>query len=1340
MPTSECQELSVLNAREGCAISYELVSGAGSLNGSTYCAPEAIENCEDKPVIKVVDCEGVETTIKIGLHSPDNAKIQKYIIAQPCTRSYSDWPSVSACYLSPSLSVACCWETIVYTCDGSKWRESDPQLNGICCEQNVEPGHYAYHYCQDKGCPEFAEFYAENYPAEYKNPPCCPDIGGSSSSSSSGGPPPPPPPPPPGPPPGGGCEEGQCCTSDVGNPVSILDGAKKESQEDFSFPGAIDGFALKRYYNSLYGATTSLGHGWNHTYGPSLTAFTGLSYDLLIRNVDGTGAYFKKTATTTYTGLYTEATTVTADASGYTWHRRGGTQYRFDTAGHLVSITDMAGNQKVLTYNSQARLHSVTDQATSRTITFEYNGDGRISQITGPATTAVPNGIWVQYQYDAAGNLTDVIYPDGTGFVYLYTNADFPNHLTGKRNRSGRTLASWSYDTKGRAITNQTVSGEDLTLVYGEGMQDNQVTVTDADGITKTYTLSRMDGIKRVLKVDNNTGCGSGCSNSANRYSYDENYNVIQTTYANGRIDQAFDFTALGYPQKEIQAVGTNEERVFYYTYHPQSGDKMSLTEESVLGVGDKQTIFDYDNDGDNVPNEAPTGQVHRKIERGFTLDTANTVLPYEYVTTYTYIANGKVQTIDGPLPESQDMVSYTYDPNTGDKLTESLPLVGTTTYTYDAAGNVNTVTDVNGVVTTFAYDGRNRMLSTTRNGVTESRTYTEAGELETTTDAVGRTMTHAYTPEGFLDTVTDPAGNYMANTYNGQGRRIEASIHAASGAQTHFRGYDYGDPAVNLDLSPGKPWKTYHRNHNDTADLETVYSYDVAGNVKTVTDANLKTTIYGYDLFNRIKQVEQSGQAITRYEYDWHGNLTAVTDAEGHATTYLYDDLGRLVQTNSPDTGMTAYAYDTGGHLRFKIQNGKSTEHQYDALGRLTHILYADSTQNVTNVYDTGSGQHLVGRLASTVDAGGSVQYSYDAFGRMVSQARTVGSHSFTTGYGYDAAGNLRSITYPTGQTIQYLPDAVDPARTSAVRLNGTQTLASGLTYKPFGPMSALTFGNGIALSMQYDKNYQVGAIAATGIMDRTYTPDNVGNIAQIIDNLDNSRSQSFGYDDHYRLTSAAGVYGSIGYTYDRVGNRLSQTDAAGTDAYAYLSGTNKLRTVSGPHAKSYSFDADGNTIAALGGPAPLLTNQADYDYSSNGQRSKKAVDSQTAISHYDQAGQLIAETDAGGTLVKAYVWLNGQPLAMLDAAGAVYYFHNDHLGTPQKMTNATRTVVWAADYLPFGQANVTVATVENNLRFAGQYYDNETGLHYNYHRYYDPKIGRYLRADPIGLLGGIN
>ncbi len=85
-----------------------------------------------------------------------------------------------------------------------------------------------------------------------------------------------------------------------------------------------------------------------------------------------------------------------------------------------------------------------------------------------------------------------------------------------------------------------------------------------------------------------------------------------------------------------------------------------------------------------------------------------------------------------------------------------------------------------------------------------------------------------------------------------------------------------------------------------------------------------------------------------------------------------------------------------------------------------------------------------------------------------------------------------------------------------------------------------------------------------------------------------------------------------------------------------------------------------------------------------------------------------------------------------------AVYYFHCDHLGTPQAMTDQNGNVVWKADYKPFGEVTLTTSAVENNFRFPGQYFDEETGLHYNWHRYYNPETGRYLRTDPIEFSGG--
>jgi len=87
------------------------------------------------------------------------------------------------------------------------------------------------------------------------------------------------------------------------------------------------------------------------------------------------------------------------------------------------------------------------------------------------------------------------------------------------------------------------------------------------------------------------------------------------------------------------------------------------------------------------------------------------------------------------------------------------------------------------------------------------------------------------------------------------------------------------------------------------------------------------------------------------------------------------------------------------------------------------------------------------------------------------------------------------------------------------------------------------------------------------------------------------------------------------------------------------------------------------------------------------------------------------------------------------------VYYYINDHLRTPQVITDEDGEVVWKADYRPFGEAAIDPASILiNNFRFPGQYYDEETGLHYNNHRYYDPRTGRYLRPDPIGLDAGLN
>lgn len=149
-------------------------------------------------------------------------------------------------------------------------------------------------------------------------------------------------------------------------------------------------------------------------------------------------------------------------------------------------------------------------------------------------------------------------------------------------------------------------------------------------------------------------------------------------------------------------------------------------------------------------------------------------------------------------------------------------------------------------------------------------------------------------------------------------------------------------------------------------------------------------------------------------------------------------------------------------------------------------------------------------------------------------------------------------------------------------------------------------------------------------------------------------------------------------------------------------------------------------------------------YAYNPEGHRIKKSVNGVTTYFLYNEEG-LAAEYDAHGNLIKEYhfkpyaTWMT-EPLFQRAADGQVYYYQNDHLGTSQRMVRSNGVVVWQAYYSAFGEAEVVIEIVQNNLRLPGQYYEQETGLHHNYFRDYDPELGRYLKSDPIGLFGGLN
>ena len=185
--------------------------------------------------------------------------------------------------------------------------------------------------------------------------------------------------------------------------------------------------------------------------------------------------------------------------------------------------------------------------------------------------------------------------------------------------------------------------------------------------------------------------------------------------------------------------------------------------------------------------------------------------------------------------------------------------------------------------------------------------------------------------------------------------------------------------------------------------------------------------------------------------------------------------------------------------------------------------------------------------------------------------------------------------------------------------------------------------------------------------------------------------------------------VYGDIEYTYDANGNMVQK----------------KLGDV----AVNYEYNAENRLVKVEDELSGLVI--AEYYYDPFGRRLWKDVGGTRIYFFYADEG-LIAEYNASGNEVQSYgykpdsTWTTA-PL-FLKQNGQYYFYQNDHLGTPQKLVAQNGALVWAAQYKAFGEASVEIEMITNNLRFPGQYFDVETGWHYNFYRDYNPRIGRYI------------
>src|SRR5439155_11058203 len=408
-------------------------------------------------------------------------------------------------------------------------------------------------------------------------------------------------------------------------------------------------------------------------------------------------------------------------------------------------------------------------------------------------------------------------------------------------------------------------------------------------------------------------------------------------------------------------------------------------------------------------------------------------------------------------------------------------------------------------------------------------------------------------------------------------------------------------------------------------------------------------------------------------------------------------------------------------------------------------------------------------GNVKSVLNGTASVYFYYDNLNRLTTRSLFVSGDStnYSTTYGYDAAGNLLSLTYPDGQgTLMYAYDAF--YRVTSMTF-ASSTIAS-FTYRKDDLLGTVSYGDGslgtyVFNGRGFPLENKVTAGAST-FMDLVYTENATGNLVGITDKAASGDTESYIYDKLDRILSATGPWGTLTYTDDAAGNRLTNA-LGGTTTYYKYGAYNKLcasstsSTITCASAPSgtltkYYYDANGNIINRV------TSQNNSYTFDLENRLVKAVIGSPTYTFAYDGLGDRVQETGPAGTktYTNTYVASGDAMLYLKNVVGngptaqtgkTVYlyagalliasisgsrtsYFHEDHLGDTRLVTQKSGNqvnVVFSTNYEPFGVQYAASGT-DPNVKYTGQW-SEAVGLYWNHARFYDPPLERFVSADPL-------
>lgn len=976
--------------------------------------------------------------------------------------------------------------------------------------------------------------------------------------------------------------------------------------------------------------------------------------------------------------------------------------------GHISSITEQ---DNAVDPTGYVRAHMRTKTTSYRVDAWH---DINLAQIR-ILTEIGPKGVQGTYEFAANGNL--ITYKNALNHAFAFSGHNvygYPTTMVDPNN----VTTTIAYDARGR-LTSISAGGATTSFQYTVRNDLKKITFGDNSHISLTYD----DGGTLVSMTDQageRMDFNRLLSNIAGR----NHESVTQRTFTSGnvqRMNSTVHFDALGRIWKIFDLTGAAGGAIATYK-HDSRGNPISTTDGL---FGQVTRVFDA------------LGRLKQQTD----LRDTNAAFPVR-------IDYDVLDNITSVTDQNNNQTIYHYD-GFGNLLQVVSADTGKTSYYYDDVGNVVAIIDANNITTTYSYDALNRMTAIdypTQADV--SYRYDETLIDGQANAGVGRLTGILTSDGGRINWIYDARGNIVK----------DIRIIAGKTYTTTYR-YDLAGGVTSIEYPTGRIVSYVRENgklksvllKENTESIGRVVAsavtYEPFGPLKSFTYGNGLATNINYDGLYRVDTLATGNSINLDYVYDTRSNLDNINDLRIATATprrsqdFDYDGPERL-RTATGDYGQFGYAYD--------------------GVGNLTKKTWSKATQGYTETLSISpASNRLAGKARTGLDPGSELysysatgdttaitklyplSFAYNDSGRMV-LARYNGTQTSTYQYNgmgerdsKTANGQIRHFVYDLAGKLLHETSSDNSWRRDYIYI-GDRLVAIADNSSPYGTLPNTWYGlyaSGVtapnidissgtltvnSASLDYGQSYlaarQLVGNGALSAKVPALTGTGRGAEAGLEIRENSAVSANFVKIARYAkrkvvFIGSAPTIPILLPTKETI--RVTVKDAAGERNSDVAVGTYQhLRVANNGNIVSAFASADGVNWSQIGASATLnLTAEAVIGF-------RTAGTAPSAVVQY-------ASVAATGT-------------AQIN--NGLYFVHTDHLGTPQEITDNTRTTLWEAMLNPYGEAQIKTAMLENNVRMPGQYFDAESGLHYNYFRDYDPKTGRYIQSDPIGLAGGLN